>query len=342
MMKVGATASWLGCALASPLLRLRSKRRPRWLSVLAYHRVLPSPGDDYPFDPAVIDCGPDEFDRHMRMVARECSPVGLDLVLDFLRGEADLPPNPVLVTFDDGYRDNHDHALPVLVRHRIPATFFVSSAYISDRRLFWWDRIAYLLHHARVSRVQLDYPTRLMLATRSPPALHAALRLVKSYPGLNLERFLEQLTRAAHVPWHRDLERRLADELILTWDQVRALRDAGMNIGSHTRSHRVLFTLKPSELADELAGSRADLERELQTPVRALSYPVGRTLRPLPALRRAVERAGYQAGFSTEPRANLLPDPLDRFDLARLPIDRGVSTDRLRLRLAAPELSHVW
>ena len=333
----------LGQAALSRVLRLRRRRPPRWLHVLAYHRVVPRPDDAFPFDRGVVDCDPDEFERHMALVARECSPIDLDLLLRFTRGEAELPPNPVLITFDDGYRDNIDCALPVLVRHHIPAVFFIASTYVTERRLFWWDRIAYLLHNAQVASAHLHYPTELVFNPQSGRvALNTALRLIKTRPGLDLDRFLDDLGRALGVPWDPDLERHLANQLIQTWDHVRALSAAGMEIGSHTRSHRVILTLEPDEIADELAGSRADIEREVGVSVRALSYPAGRPLRPVPPLEHAVEEAGYQLGFSTEARANFLGRPLDLFDMARLTIDIGVSARRLHTLLAAPELCVPW
>lgn len=333
----------LGQAALSSVLRLRRHRPPRWLPVLAYHRVVPRPDDSFPFDRGVVDCDPAEFERHMALIARECSPIDLEMLLGFTRGEAQLPPNPVLVTFDDGYRDNLDCALPVLVRHHIPAVFFIASAYVTERRVFWWDRIAYLLHNAQAASAHLHYPTELVLTPRSGRvALNTALRLIKTRPGLDLDRFLDDLGRALGVPWDQELEHQLADQLIQTWDHVRALSAAGMEIGSHTRSHRVILTLEPDEIAGELAGSRADIEREVGAPVRALSYPAGRPLRPVPALAQAVEAAGYQLGFSTEARANFLAQPLDRFDLARLTIDIGVSAERLHTLLAAPELCVPW
>ncbi len=307
-----------------------------------YHRVFPTPDSDFDLDRNVVDSNPVGFDQHMGLLASACSPIDLAQLLGFLRGEAELPPNPVLVTFDDGYLDNRQHALPILLRHGIRAVFFVSSSYVSQRKLFWWDRIAYLIRHARVGVARLSYPTELVLRVRDEPG-HVArtvVRIVKDCRGLDLEEFLDRLGRALGVPWDDSLERRLADENIMTWDDVRALHEAGMAIGSHTRNHRVLDTVASDALHDELAQSRADIERAISARVVALAYPVGRPIRRLLLVERAVRRAGYEVGFSVENRANSLAAVArDHFNLKRLSMSPEISRDHLASLLAGPEVA---
>src|SRR6188768_548710 len=110
------------------------------------------------FDAGVADATPTQFRRQMEMLARYGTPIGIDELLRALEG-APLPRNPVMVTFDDGYRSCHDVALPILRAVGIRATFFVASGYINDRKLYWWERIALILNEARCFVAQLTYPT---------------------------------------------------------------------------------------------------------------------------------------------------------------------------------------
>jgi len=122
---------------------------------------------------------------------------------------------------------------------------------------------------------------------------------VKTHQPLELERFLGELAAGAQVAWSFRMERGFADRLLLNWDQVRELRKVGMDVQSHTRTHRVLQTLRPDELSDELAGSRADLERELGEPTRGDCLPRRQPgSRQFANPRHAVEKAGYEIGFS--------------------------------------------
>jgi peptidoglycan/xylan/chitin deacetylase (PgdA/CDA1 family) len=113
-----------------------------------------------------------------------------------------------------------------------------------------------------------------------------------------------------------------------------------MDIQSHTRSHRVLQTLSADRLADELAGSRADIEREIGAPVRTVAYPVGYSIRHVPRIRAAVQRAGYEIGFTNATGVNYLWRPTDPLDVRRVPMMREQSTSMFRGLLAMPPLAY--
>jgi peptidoglycan/xylan/chitin deacetylase (PgdA/CDA1 family) len=322
------------------LMHLRARRPAQALPILAYHRVFDVP-PGYPFDTGVIDCTPAAFDEQMATLRRHFSVVGIDEVLAFVAGEP-LPPNPVMITFDDGYVDNHNLALPILRRHGIRAVFFVSSGNLVERRLFWWDRIAYLLSNATVPVARLEYPAPLVFdlcPAHRGRALATALRIVKSQYDLDLDRFLDELGAALEVPWDAAVERRLADGLLMTWDQVRALERAGMEIGSHTRTHRVLHTLRPGPAAAELGDSKAEIEAHIAGRVRAIAYPVGGSLRGMPSITRAVAAAGYAAGFTMTSRLNRVDEPRDPFDVHRIAMHTDLVRTRFRARLTVPGIS---
>src|SRR4029434_7077628 len=93
----------------------------------------------YPYDPDVADATPGQFRRHLETLVRIGTPIGMR---DLLRGldAAALPPNPLMVTFDDGYRSCHDVALPILRELGIPATFFIATSFVAQRRLYLSER----------------------------------------------------------------------------------------------------------------------------------------------------------------------------------------------------------
>lgn len=327
----------LGAAMrARTLLPLRS------VPILTYHHVC-DPGRDYRFDPDVADVTPAQFRRQLAILTRHFTVIDLPTLARGLDG-APLPRNPCLITFDDGYRSNYVEALPALRAAGVTATFFITTNFTTHRRLYWWDRIAYVVRHAPGPRLRLTYPAPIDLALADRAATRAALvKLVKNTKDLDLARFLDELAAAAAVPWDAARERALADELIMTWDEVRALRDAGMAIESHTRDHRVLETMAPAALADDLAGARADLAREVGVDSRAIAYPVGRTIARYPAVKAAVAAAGYQLGF-TNASGKLdvrRPAGLDRLNLARVAVDRDLTDAMFFAQLAAPGFAYT-
>jgi peptidoglycan/xylan/chitin deacetylase (PgdA/CDA1 family) len=322
------------------ILALRASTPLPWLSILTYHRFANPEGGE-PFDDGVADVTEEEFDLQLGYLKRYFRIVGLDEICAWASGKK-LPPNPLAITFDDGYLDCYTRALPILKRHDCAATFFVSTSFVTERRTYWWDRIAYVIKQSERTSLPLRYPFPLELSLRGDrsDAINAVFALIKDHQQpLDIARLLEELSAAAEVPWTRDMDRSFANRLIMTWDQVRALRRAGMAVQSHTRTHRVLQGLGAEELADELAGSRADLERELGEPVRAIAYPVGKPLGENSPVRAALESAGYELGFSNGTGPTPLRGQRDRFDIRRQTIGRNLPPSYLLGMLAVPSLA---
>lgn len=316
------------------------------LAIVTYHHIADQ-GESYRFDPDVADAMPTQFRRQMETLARHCTVVTIDDVVRAVEGGS-LPANPVLVSFDDGYRSCHDVALQILNSVGLPATFFIATGYITDRKLYWWERIAIVLNQTRQHSAKITYPETRTISPHDPATRRQLTDLIKRTPNLDVARFLDELTVALGVAWSREIEKQYADELIMTWDHVRAMAKAGMGIESHTRHHRVLQTLDDAALDEELGGSKRDIERELGRPCRAVAYPVGRTIAAEPRIRAAIERAGYSVGFTNATGTNTMwPSslrgylPIDRLDIRRLSTDRLMSDAMFFTQVAIPPLAYT-
>ncbi|GAB4527963.1 MAG: polysaccharide deacetylase family protein [Haliangiales bacterium] len=322
------------------VLRARSRASVPVLSVLCYHSV-GRPASDYVFDPEVVDASVDQFRAQLEVLCRHFTVLDIDTLCAGVKGQP-LPPNSLIITFDDGYRSCCDVAMPILQEFGLTATFFIATHYVTNRRLYWWDRIHYLIKRSPKQRVSLSFPRSIDIdMSDRGQAARSLLSFVKSEVGLDLDRFLDELVQATDVAWSDEIESKVADELIMTWDDIRGMRDAGMDIQSHTRRHRVLQTLNREQLADELCGSRDDIERELGIPPRTVAYPVGYSIRDLPELRQAVEDAGYDVGFTNATGVNYLWRSIDPFDVRRIAMDSAMSLAHFRGQLALPFLGHV-
>ena len=341
-------AEWLHRAGAlHAVMRLRRYApAPVLLSIVTYHHVADH-DPSYPYDPEVADATPAQFRRRMETLARYGNPIGIDDLIAAVDG-APLPKNPVMVTFDDGYRSCHDMALPILRAVGMRATFFIATSFITERRLYWWERIALLLGQARRTTAVITYPRTLELDLKDPQVSGKLTDLIKDTQDLDLDRFLDELGLALGVDWSPQIETAYADKLIMTWDQVRALARAGMDVESHGRHHRVLQTLDAATLEGELLGSRKDLEAQLGRPVRAIAYPVGRRINREPRIRDALAAAGYRLGMSNHsgvnrwwPPALRSLGPIDRFDVRRLATDRTMSDAMFLTQVAVPRLAYL-
>ena len=338
----GNALNHLGVPRAAAAARRLGLWRGGELMVVLYHRVV-DPGEVGEMDPDLIDATPADFDAQMATLASRFHPVSIDEVLAAHRSARPLPPGSVLVTFDDGYRDNFEQAFPILQRHGIPGLFFISTGHVDGRRLFWWEQLSLFVRRSGLDRATLEYPTRKQLDLSSPAARTAVIRAlnrtVKDIYGLDVDRFLREVAAACQVPWSEADATALADRALMTWDQVREMRRAGMGIGSHTHTHRVLNTLTAADLDQELRGSRLLLEQRLGEPVTTIAYPVGKSIAGLPWVKQALADAGYELGFTTTPGTNRIGAGSDPFDLRRLPIDRGLPQGVAEMYLSFPALA---
>lgn len=313
------------------ILRGRHILPRRSLVVLTYHRIAEK---EPVLDDGVVSASPAEFADQMGML-RECAtPLSIDQVADLLRGRP-APDNAVLVTFDDGYRDNWEAALPILRRQGVPATFFIATGFIETGRLPWWDRISYITRHAPAGTIRIRYPVNVDLRVDSAWDRHQAkrtlLRMCKHVHQLDFDRFFAELEQAAGLVVD---EAALADGLFMNWEQVRDLQQAGMDIGAHTHSHRVLQTLDLDEAREEICRSRRLLGERLGIVPRSIAYPVGFPVES--GLRALIAEAGFEVGFAFVP-GYVVPGKTDRMNLPRYAVERETPA-RFKTALAAPSL----
>jgi len=278
------------------------------LTVLAYHRVTDHRADDFVGFAGNVSAGPDAFAEQMQWAVRRHNPVSLVDVAGSLDGEP-LPERPLLVTFDDGYRDNHDEALPIVREHSIPATVFLATDHIGSAAPFWWDRVAWAC----------------VTATRRPDELaplgpvdwsepqRVASRWIESVKPLPTERRLAAIDALEHALEAEDHGSSF-DDMHLTWDQVRAMRAHAIDFGAHTCSHPILTRLDPDEADREVEQSVRRVERETEGPVLGFAYPNGLAGDFDDRTSAAVERAGVPLGFS------LLPGPARRSEVDLNPL----------------------
>lgn len=286
-------------ALAANVLRWSGggamlRVRPQWegLLVLNYHRI----GDAAatPFDRGVFSATADDLDRqiaYLKRFAEIISPSDISSVRRRATGRS------ILITFDDGYRDNYELAFPVLKRHGVPAAFFICTGFLDRGELAWWDEIAWMVRNATVNEIPENawlghLPLRDDEAREL--AIRAALARYKELPGDQTRAFLTFLAGATGAGRFAGD----AHDLWMTWDMVREMRDAGMTIGAHTDSHPLLGRLSPKEQEREILTSRDRLTAELGTPPSVFAYPVGKAGAYDLATKRLLQQAGFTYGFN--------------------------------------------
>jgi glycosyltransferase involved in cell wall biosynthesis/peptidoglycan/xylan/chitin deacetylase (PgdA/CDA1 family) len=274
------TALWRGLAYASqwtgvgPMVA-RARRRPGTWTVLTYHRVGTMTDDAVHTGPDFVS--PERFRAQVRWLRQryDVLPVGEAFVR--LQG-APPPARPIAsITFDDGYRDNVDAALPILLQEGCRATLYATVEAVREGLPPWTHRLACdLAALARRPPAPEGGPLHPLIEAclragsggDTAEAIRRAVNRAKDRPDAERARIVEAADRLSG-----GVGRRAAP--MIGAEGLRAWRDAGMEIGSHTLCHRVLARLPRDERRRDLAQSRADLEALAGAPVVHLAYPNG-------------------------------------------------------------------
>jgi len=290
------------------------------LSVLIYHRVLPVEDAFNNWDVTAS-----EFELQMRALSEQFFPLPLGEAVERL-ATASLPARAVCVTFDDGYADNAEIALPILRKYRVPATFFIATGYLDGGRM-WNDTVTEAIRAIAAPTLDLASLGLGTVALGSVAARRAViaklLPVLKYLPVPEREAWASRLADMAGIPGRSNL--------MMREEQVRELHGAGMEIGAHTVTHPILLNTAPDVARREIVESGHRLAEIVRQPVRLFAYPNGKPgVDYGPAHVAMVRDAGYAAAVSTG--WGVATAQFDRFQLPRFtPWDRTPGRFALRL-----------
>lgn len=276
--------------------------------ILTLHHVRPVVGRDFAPN-ALLEITPDFLDAALGLIRAE----NYDLVsLDEALERLGKPKNGrffVALTFDDGYRDNVEHAWPVLAKHGAPWTMFVTPGFADRTARLWWLELEQALRALPAIELKLfDGP----FAMRSATAAEKTTAFDKLYwrlrkgPEATLLSVISKLAGRAGVDAASLVEREC-----LPWETLRALAGApGVTIGAHTLTHPMLAKHETGFARGEIVDSKARLEAELGIPVRHFAYPVGDPTSAGPREFALARDAGFASAVTTRP-GHLWPELAD-------------------------------
>ena len=326
-MGVGATAV-VGSRPLGWLARL-----PLWRGVLilGYHRVEAGSEEDAMQSGMVTSSA---LDAQLGVLTRYFDVISPDGIAAALRA----PGRRVVLTFDDGYRDNYELALPLLRKHGVPATFFLTTGFLDDPRISWWDELDWMVAKSHRPALEAgEWLSRpLSLGDRNAARTELA-DVYKSLPATMGEAFLDACGEAAGTG---RCDPRSGADLWMTWAMAAELRDAGMTIGGHTVRHPVLARAEPAAQASEIAGCARRLDEELGVTMRYFAYPVGLRSAFDQNTRSLLRSAGVELAFSLYGGFARPGDRFDPLDVPRATV--GPKLEVFRAMLAFPGLFARW
>lgn len=246
---------------------------------------------------------------------------------------------PLVLTFDDGNRDNYTHGFKLASELQVPLTVFLVPGYIESGSRFWWLEGDHLVSHARVRETTIERRTYHLNKLDERKALVQAInaRLHNAASVSEREKLLVSARKAFAEPSPQVLEEEEQATSPLVWTEVQEMGRSGwISFGAHTMHHPILaYLTDPTEVQYEVTECRKVLERQLGHPVRAFAYPVGQLEHIGEEGLRAVREAGYNWAVTTIYGFNT--PQTDPYLLRRVVVD----VDQHWLRVAV-KASGVW
>ena len=316
LQTLDSTRAVIRQAVAERAWRWSAPVRRAGCFVLMYHRI-GQPG--YPFPHTSVS----RFRRHIEWLAANCQVIGLDQLARAVRAPSTARP-PVLLTFDDGNRDYHDLAYPILKEFGMPAVVFLVTDYVDHPRLFWWDRLHLAVKHARVDRVSIPWlPERELLlgGPNEDRVIWECERHLKSLPDDVKERAFDELLWMLGDPVLPDVGRQT-----MNWDEVRATMDL-TTYGGHTHTHPLLSKVDSARLEREIQVCRDRIAEETGVGPTVFAYPNG----DCPADAKALLGVhGFKTAFSTVEGLN--DRRTDWLELRRIAVADFLPTRRMMVK----------
>lgn len=315
------------------LLRSLNKKK---LVVVMYHGV-----SKRNYDPPVWTQLPaDVFRRQVQYLKSHYKIVSLSEAIGSLSDSRNLPERSVLITFDDGLKNNHSVAFPILKEYGVPGTVFLTVEMVGTEELLWVDEL-YLLLRKGVQRELVDpegcsISSGILTKERVWDVYFNAVERLKRASDDVKKMYMEALRRQVGI----DRREFLDDFGMLDWDQVREMKESGLvEFGVHTAYHRILTSLKEEDWAKEIKRPLDRLSMILGGEARAFCYPNGRPgVDFTEAHVRYLRECGYSCAFTTDPS---LFDPIrgDAMRIGRIPAGNDFTSQDSYFRLA---VSGLW
>jgi peptidoglycan/xylan/chitin deacetylase (PgdA/CDA1 family) len=241
--------------------------------ILLYHRVI-----DLENDPQQLAVTPANFRLQIEYLKKNYNLVSISEFYQHLSGRKGFPGGTIILSFDDGYFDNYEYALPILEEYNSQAVFYISTGLLNTNKMTWWDDIQniFLSDHPLPAELPLNIGENKLLISTSDKnqqldaynKLHHVLKYMRSEQR---EIVINSLYKWA------DLVRKGKEfNRFMTYDELKSLSASGSAvIGAHTQSHTPLSILSYDEQFKEITHSKNELESLIKKPVEHFSYPYG-------------------------------------------------------------------
>lgn len=291
--------------------------------ILMYHRVLPAIDHSVAPVQAGMYVTPDSLGLQLSYLKSKYTIVSLQDLVQRLQAGQDIS-HCCVITFDDGWQDNYQHAFPLICELNLPVTIFLATGFIGTEKWFWPEELAWSISHiCEVGKTTLLPATLLDILNCEgikdrdvASYIDHTVEVVKQWDPVRREKLVGEC-----CSYRQSVCKGKSERLLLNWDEVREMNDSGLvSFGSHTVSHELLDQIHGDELHFQLTESIEHLQREAANPEKLLAYPNGNFSREVVNM---LSESGYIGAVTTERGFVQNSSPL--FGLPRIAVHEDVS-----------------
>jgi peptidoglycan/xylan/chitin deacetylase (PgdA/CDA1 family) len=308
--------------------------------ILMLHNVRPARSD--PFQPnRHLEITPD----FLRTTLAHVRDLGLEIVgLDEMHRrmvERDFSRRFVCFTFDDGYRDNRDVALPIMRQFDAPFAVFVTADFADGGGQFWWLALEQLV--AKADAIEVPIGRGIRLDTATPAAKQAAFeRLIVWLRAMPTDTEMLGALRALGARHGIDVDMAGRD-LCMSWEELSAFAaDPLVTIGAHGMTHCTLAKASRADAEREMAASRARIQDALQKRVWHFAYPYGDKRSATAREFRLAHELGFKTAVTTRPGVLFAENARHPTALPRISLNGQFQQKRFLSVLTSGAATAVW
>lgn len=296
--------------------------------ILMYHRVCDINNHDLDNDAIVTT---QNFDEQMEYISRNYKVISFDTFIKYYENNKKLPKNSIIITFDDGYKDCYLYAYPILKKYNAPAIFFLTTDYINSDKLFWWDKIAYIINNTDMKSLSINGFGTFSLedSVKKEKTKREIFRKLKSLDTDSMKNILNQIENELKVK----ISYKESNNLYLTWKEIKEMGVNGMDFGAHTCSHSILTKIPLEKVQIEAMKSKSIIQENLSKEVIFFSYPNGTINDFDENIKNILKYNGYKASVTNIYGINDITDDVDLFSLKRIDVNSIIDINLFKLRL---------
>ncbi len=256
----------------------------------------------------------DDFEKEVIFLKKYFDIVSLSEVVDTLKEEKVFLKPTIVITVDDGFKDNFDLLFPVLEKHNISVTIFLSTGVINTNKRLWVNRLDQMIGQAKGGELNLNnlFNNQRFTLQSVDEKREAYKQIVGALKDVKIEQRDESL---------KDIEKQLGSPnenkpLMLSWDEIKLMNESLVEFGAHTVNHPILTSVSLSEAQQEIFDSKLEIEKHLKKEVKHFAFPNGRPQDFSEELRDYCKEIGFQSVSSCDFGVNI--KKVDNFNLKRV------------------------